>query len=90
MKKKTITIAILVVFLTATLLPSSVYAAKSMTILGADPPTIDEPMGPDDKEEIEITVGYKLDMNKLIFNLFKFTRIGRILLFGFGKFLFYT
>jgi len=86
MNKKTITIAILAIFLTATLLPSTVYAAKSKTTLEAIPATIDKPMGPEDEKNIEIKVGYQLDMNKILFRILKFFRIGRVLLYGAAKY----
>lgn len=95
MNKKTIAISLLVVFLTATLLPSltiNSYAkeprrpgvfpwAKSETTIAADPQTIDEPLNPGDEKELDIKVSFRLDL-KLGFNFCKYTRIGRVLLFG--------
>jgi hypothetical protein len=82
MNKKTITISVLFIFLTATILPGTVNAAKSLTQLSADPETIDELLSPGDEEEIEITIFYKIDMNKLLFTILKFFRLGRVILYG--------
>lgn len=97
MNKKLIIIAILTIFLTASL-SSIIAVAKTSSeenqnsVLGlieseisieADP-QIDKPLGPSETKEIELTVKYRLDLDDLAARLFFNRRIGRFFLFGLG------
>ncbi len=94
MNKKFIIIAILAVFLTATIASSTVMAIESKITIEADT-QIDNPLLPSDIEEIELTIQYKINYttmpnlskiyNKLIFE----SRIGRMLVFGKDYFYFF-
>jgi hypothetical protein len=94
MNKKFIIIAILAVFLTATIASSTVMAIESEIIIEADT-QIDNSVLPSETEEIELTIQYKINYttmpslskiyNKLIFE----SRIGRMLVFGKDYFYFF-
>jgi len=85
MNKKIIILTILAIFLTATIFSSSVMAIDSYITIETDS-QIDQPMTPGGStEEIEITIGYKINYTLLLgfskFFIFK-SKIGRRIIFG--------
>ena len=93
MDKKIIIIALLALFLTATISSTSVVSKKSSNAAGsviASPEIsleldsqLDEPISPSDTKTIDVTVKYRVDLSGLAAKFYFNTRIGRFLLFGF-------
>jgi hypothetical protein len=87
MNKKFIIMAILAVFLTATIASSTVMAIESEITIEADT-QIDNPLLPEETKEIELTIQYKINYTtmpglSIIYNWFVFqSKIGRRLVFG--------
>jgi hypothetical protein len=96
MSKKFIIIVLLAILLTATVSsttiaetssdenPSLGFAIVKSEIAIDVGSQIDNPIGPSETKEIEITISYRLDIGDLAARLFFNRRIGRFLLFGFG------